>query len=247
MTRLTLVYPLRATSTHKCGNKSSCSFKGYNTHTVKSSSKSSEYCTYVFYTVRWIWRHRGPLESCLQITYMLVTLCTRTVIINAHYCVVIVHRPWNSSLTSGLKTPRAGRGLTWHLSWLSDSTCHPNLFSHQLIICCQIQRQTAANHHLCRLAAVSLQHPKTCWWGLWPTPPILTTNSFMPSSSTEWKPPPQKSQDFNSYFRDSQCFGYSRGTATGSVWHHVSALTWCLDVKVQLERSPEPPWNHNKQ
>lgn len=43
----------------------------------------------------------------------------------------------------------------------------------------------------------------------------------------------------------SQFLGDRRGIGTSSVCRHVSPLTWCLDVNVQLERGPEPPWNHN--
>lgn len=44
---------------------------------------------------------------------------------------------------------------------------------------------------------------------------------------------------------DSPCLGARRGTGTGSTWRHSSPPTWCLDVKVQVERGPEPTWKRN--
>lgn len=41
-------------------------------------------------------------------------------------------------------------------------------------------------------------------------------------------------------------FGDRRGTGTGSVGLQLSPVTWCREVKVQLERSPAPPWIQHK-
>lgn len=45
----------------------------------------------------------------------------------------------------------------------------------------------------------------------------------------------------------SPLLGDRSGMGTGSPWSHVSPLTWCLEVKVQLEPGPAPSWKHAEQ
>lgn len=44
----------------------------------------------------------------------------------------------------------------------------------------------------------------------------------------------------------SPLLGDRSGTGTGSAWSHVSPLTWCLEVKDQLEPGPAPSCKHTE-